>query len=175
MDEHELRRLMYTAQLPDKGAFVIRYPRGRGVLKDWECPFEEAPVGTGRRLREGNDVAVLSIGPIGNQVEQAINELNGARSIAHYDMRYIKPLDETLLFEIAGKFNRIITIEDGVRNGGFGSAVLEWMSDCGYHPQIVRMGIDDCFVEHGSVEQLYEIVGLDIESIKKNIMGEDLI
>ena len=175
MDEHELRRLMYTAQLPDKGAFVIRYPRGRGVLKDWECPFEEAPVGTGRRLREGNDVAVLSIGPIGNRVEQAINELNGARSVAHYDMRYIKPLDETLLFEIAEKFNRIITIEDGVRNGGFGSAVLEWMSDRGYHPQIVRMGIDDCFVEHGSVEQLYEIVGLDIESIKKNIMGEDLI
>ena len=175
MDEHELRRLMYTAQLPDKGAFVIRYPRGRGVLKDWECPFEEAPVGTGRRLREGNDVAVLSIGPIGNRVEQAIDELNGARSVAHYDMRYIKPLDETLLFEIAEKFNRIITIEDGVRNGGFGSAVLEWMSDRGYHPQIVRMGIDDCFVEHGSVEQLYEIVGLDIESIKKNIMGEDLI
>lgn len=175
MDEHELRRLMYTAQLSDKGAFVIRYPRGRGVLKDWECPFEEAPVGTGRRLREGNDVAVLSIGPIGNQVEQAIDELNGARSVAHYDMRYIKPLDETLLFEIAEKFNRIITIEDGVRNGGFGSAVLEWMSDRGYHPQIVRMGIDDCFVEHGSVEQLYEIVGLDIESIKKNIMGEDLI
>ena len=173
MDEHELRRLMYTAQLPDKGAFVIRYPRGRGVLIDWKCPLEEAPVGTGRRLRDGTDVAVLSVGPIGNRVEEAIRSLNGARSVAHYDMRYIKPLDEALLSEIGARFGRIITIEDGMRNGGFGSAVLEWMSDHNYRPQITRMGIDDNFVEHGSVEQLYEIVGLDVESIKNNIMNED--
>ncbi|MGP1481651.1 MAG: 1-deoxy-D-xylulose-5-phosphate synthase [Hoylesella enoeca] len=173
MDEHELRRLMYTAQLPDKGAFVIRYPRGRGVLVDWKCPLEEAPVGTGRRLRDGTDVAVLSVGPIGNRVEEAIRSLNGARSVAHYDMRYIKPLDEALLSEIGARFGRIITIEDGMRNGGFGSAVLEWMSDHNYRPQITRMGIDDNFVEHGSVEQLYEIVGLDVESIKNNIMNED--
>ncbi|ALO49187.1 1-deoxy-D-xylulose-5-phosphate synthase [Hoylesella enoeca] len=173
MDEHELRRLMYTAQLPDKGAFVIRYPRGRGVLIDWKCPLEEVPVGTGRRLRDGTDVAVLSVGPIGNRVEEAIRSLNGARSVAHYDMRYIKPLDEALLSEIGARFGRIITIEDGMRNGGFGSAVLEWMSDHNYRPQITRMGIDDNFVEHGSVEQLYEIVGLDVESIKNNIMNED--
>nr|WP_315347064.1 1-deoxy-D-xylulose-5-phosphate synthase [Hoylesella enoeca] len=173
MDEHELRRLMYTAQLPDKGAFVIRYPRGRGVLVDWKCPLEEVPVGIGRRLRDGTDVAVLSVGPIGNRVEEAIRSLNGARSVAHYDMRYIKPLDETLLSEIGARFGRIITIEDGMRNGGFGSAVLEWMSDHNYRPQITRMGIDDNFVEHGSVEQLYEIVGLDVESIKNNIMNED--
>ena len=164
---------MYTAQLPDKGAFVIRYPRGRGVLIDWKCPLEEAPVGTGRRLRDGTDVAVLSVGPIGNRVEEAIRSLNGARSVAHYDMRYIKPLDEALLSEIGARFGRIITIEDGMRNGGFGSAVLEWMSDHNYRPQITRMGIDDNFVEHGSVEQLYEIVGLDVESIKNNIMNED--
>ena len=173
MDEHELRRLMYTAQLPDKGAFVIRYPRGRGVLIDWKCPLEEVPVGTGRRLRDGTDVAVLSVGPIGNRVEEAIRSLNGARSVAHYDMRYIKPLDEALLSEIGARFGRIITIEDGMRNGGFGSAVLEWMSDHNYRPQITRMGIDDNFIEHGSVEQLYEIVGLDVESIKNNIMNED--
>ena len=173
MDEHELRRLMYTAQLPDKGAFVIRYPRGRGVLVDWKCPLEEVPVGTGRRLRDGTDVAVLSVGPIGNRVEEAIRSLNGARSVAHYDRRYIKPLDEALLSEIGARFGRIITIEDGMRNGGFGSAVLEWMSDHNYRPQITRMGIDDNFIEHGSVEQLYEIVGLDVESIKNNIMNED--
>ena len=179
MDERELRRLMYTAQLPDKGTFVIRYPRGNGVLTDWECPLKEIEVGTGRRLHDGWDVAVLSIGPIGNDVEKAIKLIEGAESpnaestcpsIAHYDMRFLKPLDEKLLEEVASRFSRIITIEDGVRNGGFGSAVTEWMSDHGYTPQITRMGMPDHFVEQGTVQQLREICGIDLESIKKELI-----
>ena len=178
MDERELRRLMFTAQLPDKGTFVIRYPRGNGVLTDWECPLKEVEVGTGRRLHDGWDVAVLSIGPIGNDVEKAIKLIESAESpnaestcpsIAHYDMRFLKPLDEKLLEEVANRFSRIITIEDGVRNGGFGSAVTEWMSDHGYTPQITRMGMPDHFVEQGTVQQLREICGIDIESIKKEL------
>ena len=169
MDEHELRRLMYTAQLPDKGTFVIRYPRGRGVLTDWECALEEIKVGTGRKMHDGTDVAVLSIGPFGNDVEKVITEIGNARSVAHYDMRFLKPLDENILHEVGEHFNRIITIEDGVRNGGLGSAVLEWMNDRGYHPNVVRMGLPDVFVEHGTVEQLRKIIGLDLESIKKEI------
>ena len=170
MDERELRRLMYTAQLPDKGPFVIRYPRGRGVLTDWRCPLEPLEVGTGRKLRDGDDVAVLSIGPIGNDVEEAISQLSSL-SVAHYDMRFLKPLDEKLLDEIGKKFSRIVTIEDGVKNGGLGSAVLEWMNDHGYTPKIVRMGLPDGFVEHGSVAQLRKIVGLDVESIKNQILS----
>jgi 1-deoxy-D-xylulose-5-phosphate synthase len=163
MDEHELRRLMYTAQLPDKGAFVIRYPRGRGVLVDWCCPLEEIKVGTGRRLRDGEDVAVLSIGSIGNVAVEAIQE-SGVHA-AHYDMRFLKPLDEGLLEEVGRKFKRIITIEDGVRTGGLGSAVLEWMNDHHFTPQITRLGLPDEFVEHGTVPQLLHIVGLDKERI----------
>ena len=168
MDEHELRRLMYTAQLPDMGPFVIRYPRGHGVLTDWRCPLEAVEVGTGRRLRDGSDVAVLSIGPIGNDVEKAI----AGTSVAHYDMRFLKPLDENILHEVGRKFKRIVTIEDGVRNGGLGSAVLEWMSDHGYSPRITRMGLPDHFVEHGTVQELRKIVGLDLESIKSAISNE---
>lgn len=172
MNERELQQLMYTAQLPDKGTFVIRYPRGRGVMTDWECPFEEIEVGTGRVLREGSDVAVLTLGPIGNNAAQSIDSLKAegcTASIAHYDMRFVKPLDTRLLTDIAHRFNRIIIIEDGVRAGGFGSAVLEWMSDNGYHPEIIRMGLPDEFVEHGKVEELQKIVGIDIESIKNEI------
>ena len=167
MNEHELRRLMYTAQLPDKGPFVIRYPRGCGVLTDWRCPLEEIKVGTGRRLHDGDDLAVLSIGPIGNDVEQAI--AGSSRSVAHYDMRFLKPLDEDILHEVGRRFKHIVTIEDGVRNGGLGSAVLEWMNDHGYTPHIVRMGLPDHFVEHGTVGQLRQIVGIDVESIRKCI------
>lgn len=179
MDERELRRLMYTAQLLDKGTFVIRYPRGNGVLTDWECPLKEIEVGTGRRLHDGWDVAVLSIGPIGNDVEKAIKLIESAESpkteghcpsIAHYDMRFLKPLDDKLLEEVASRFSRIITIEDGVRNGGLGSAVTEWMSDHGYTPQITRMGMPDHFVEQGTVQQLREICGIDLESIKKELI-----
>lgn len=167
MDEHELRRLMYTAQLPDKGTFVIRYPRGRGYLTDWKCPLEEIKVGTGRRIRDGKDVAILSIGPIGNIVEKAIEELN--KSIAHYDMRFVKPLDNKLLQEVGEQFKTIITVEDGSRDGGMGSAVLEWMADHGYTPRVIRLGIADNFVEHGTVEQLYEACGISKEAIKKVI------
>ena len=166
MDEHELRRLMYTAQLPDKGPFVIRYPRGGGVLQDWRCPLEEIKVGTGRKLRDGIDVAVLSIGPIGNDVAQAIEGM----SVAHYDMRFLKPIDEVILHEVAEKYKRIVTVENGVKTGGLGSAVLEWMNDHGYHPEVIRLGLPDTeFVEHGTVAELQKIVGLDKESIVKAI------
>ena len=171
MDEHELRRLMFTAQLPDKGSFVIRYPRGNGVLADWECPLEEIEVGTGRKLHDGNEVAVLTIGPIGNDVEDIIKEDNST-AIAHYDMRFLKPLDETILHEVGKKFKRIVTIEDGARNGGFGSAILEWMSDHGYSPAVTRMGLPDTFIEHGTVAQLRKIAGIDKESIRKEIKNQ---
>ena len=178
MDEHELRRLMYTAQLPDKGTFVIRYPRGRGVLADWHCPLEEVKVGTGRKLRNGDDIAVLSVGPVGNNVVKAVEMIeNDAKSasggsgisVAHYDMRFVKPLDENLLKEVAAKFKHIITVEDGVREGGFGSAVIEWMEDNGQHLDIVRLGLPDHFVEHGTVAQLQSIVGIDAEGIRRAI------
>lgn len=169
MDEHELRNLMYTAQLPNKGTFVIRYPRGNGVCPDWRSPFEEITVGTGRCLRAGTDVAVITLGPIGNDVAELLDEMQGTKQVAHYDLRFVKPLDENLLQDIGRKFNKIITIEDGVRNGGMGSAVLEWMSDHGFRPQIVRMGLPDAFVEHGSVAQLRKLVGLDADSIRKEI------
>ena len=162
MDEHELRRLMYTAQLPDKGPFVIRYPRGGGVLQDWRCPLEEVKVGTGRKLRDGKDAAVLSIGPIGNNVAKAIEGLD----VAHYDMRFLKPIDEDILREVAERFQRIVTVENGVKTGGLGSAVQEWMNDHGYHPEVIRLGLPDTeFVEHGTVAELQNIVGLDEAAI----------
>ena len=188
MDEHELRRMMYTAQLPGKGPFVIRYPRGRGVLSDWHCPLEEIPVGKGRKLRDGKDVAVLTIGPIGNEVPAPPTAPEGASidsaldtkvspsgdergAVAHYDMRFLKPLDEDILHEVGRNFKKVVTIEDGVRNGGFGSAVLEWMNDHGYHPELIRLGLPDNFVEHGTVAELRKIVGLDKESIRKAVVA----
>ncbi|MCR5130022.1 MAG: 1-deoxy-D-xylulose-5-phosphate synthase [Prevotella sp.] len=182
MDERELRRLMFTAQLPNQGTFVIRYPRGRGVLTDWRCPLESVTVGTGRKLHNGSDIAVLTIGPIGNDVEDIIagfsqqseadTNISNVPSVAHYDMRFLKPLDEDILHEVGKRFSRIVTIEDGVRNGGLGSAVLEWMSDHGYQPQVTRLGLPDQFIEHGTVDELRQIVGLDKESIKKALRGE---
>ena len=175
MDEHELRRLMYTAQLPDKGPFVIRYPRGRGVLVDWKCPLEEIPVGRGRKLKEGRDLAVITIGPIGNTAAHAIAQVekeNPKQSTAHYDLRFLKPLDEELLHEIGTRFNHIITIEDGIKAGGMGSAVLEFMADHGYSPKLQRIGIPDHFIEHGTAAQLYALCGLDEEGIKKVLKGE---
>lgn len=177
MDECELRRLMYTAQLPGKGTFVIRYPRGRGSRTDWQCPLEEIEVGRGRRLHEGNDVAVLSYGPLGVNVEKVIDRLaqtHPALSVAHYDLRFCKPLDEALLQEVGERFKRIVTIEDGARAGGIGSAVLEWMSDHHFTPAITRLGLPDHFVEHGSVPQLKALTGLDDDSIAKAIIGEDV-
>ncbi|MCI5663500.1 MAG: 1-deoxy-D-xylulose-5-phosphate synthase [Mediterranea sp.] len=167
LDEHELRRLMYTAQLPDKGPFVIRYPRGRGVLTNWRCPLEEIPVGKGRCLREGNDIAVITLGPIGNAAARAIERAVNERglSVAHYDLRFLKPLDEEMLHEIGKRFNRIVTVEDGVVKGGMGSAVLEFMADAGYMPQVVRIGLPDSFVEHGTPQELYHLCGMDEEAI----------
>ena len=172
LDEHELRRLMYTAQLPNKGPFVIRYPRGGGELQDWRCPLEEIKVGTGRKLHDGDDVAVLSIGPIGNNVTRAIAQLTndtGKVTVAHYDMRFLKPIDETILEEVGKKFKHIVTVENGTREGGLGSAVLEWMNDHGYSPRVIRLGLPDHFVEHGTVKELQHMVGIDEEGIIKAI------
>ncbi|EFA44294.1 1-deoxy-D-xylulose-5-phosphate synthase [Hallella bergensis DSM 17361] len=169
MNEHELRKLMYTAQLPGKGTFVIRYPRGRGALRDWHCKLEEIEVGTGRRLTDGEDLAILTLGPIAYQAQEAIRQ--AGFSVAHYDLRFLKPLDNKLLHEVGQRFKRIITIEDGVRNGGMGSAVLEWMDDHSYTPRVVRLGLPDSeFVEHGTVQQLYKKCRIDAESIKEEIL-----
>ncbi|RUL60126.1 1-deoxy-D-xylulose-5-phosphate synthase [Prevotella koreensis] len=209
MDEPELRRMMYTAQLPDKGPFVIRYPRGRGSVVDWRCPLEEIPIGKGRKLRDGEDVAVLSYGPLGVSVIEALSDEDGAfsdeclalrdergalgdgekqdsasgqmctakharqKSVAHYDMRFVKPLDEEILEEVGRKFKRIVTIEDGSRDGGFGSAVLEWMADHGYTPHITRLGLPNSFIEHGTVPEQQRVAGIDVESIRKAIFGLD--
>ncbi len=176
-DEHELRRLMYTAQLPGKGTFVIRYPRGRGSVVNWQCPLEEVPVGKGRLLKEGRDTVVLSFGPIGVKASRAIEKAEQQAAaeghsvqIAHYDMRFVKPIDTDILEHVGQHFSRVITLEDGVVEGGFGSAVLEYLADHHYTPEVVRMGLPDKFVEHGSVPELYKIVGLDEDSIVKTLL-----
>ncbi|MCI5875938.1 MAG: 1-deoxy-D-xylulose-5-phosphate synthase [Prevotella sp.] len=173
MDERELRRLMYTAQLPGMGTVVLRYPRGRSEHRDWRCVLEPVTVGTGRKIHEGHDVAVLTIGPIGNEAERAISEVEAetALTVAHYDMRFLKPLDENILHEVADRFDRVITVEDGVRCGGLGSAVIEWMADHGYSPRVTRLGLPDRFVEHGSVAELRHIAGIDKDTIKEHIIG----
>ena len=176
-DEHELRRLMYTAQLPGKGTFVIRYPRGSGRLGDeWQCPLEEVQVGTGRKLKDGADLAVLTLGPLGTEAAKAIEEVEQktGRSVAHYDMRFLKPLDEDLLTDVVQKFRCIVTVEDGVRAGGFGSAVLEWVADRNADCRVVRLGLPDEFVEHGSVPELRALVGLDAAGIARTILNIDL-
>ena len=173
MNEHELRKLMYTAQLSEKGPFAIRYPRGRGVLVDWECPLEEVQVGKGRKLKEGKDIAVLTLGPIGNEAMKAIAsaEAKSGKSIAHYDLRFLKPLDEEMLDEIGQNYKFIVTVEDGVLKGGMGSAILEYMSDHGYSPRIHRIGIPDRFVQHGTPNELYEICGMDATSIENVLLS----
>lgn len=165
-DERELRSLMYTAQLPNKGPFVIRYPRGRGQLVDWCCPFSEIQIGKGRCLKEGTDVAVISFGPIGTEAAKAIGE-NPA--VAHYDLRFLKPLDEEMLHSIGKKFNKILTVEDGVLKGGMGSAIEEFMVANNYHPTLRCVGVPDHFVEHGTVPELYHICGMDSEAISQKI------
>ncbi len=170
-DECELRRLMYTAQTPNKGTFVIRYPRGRGRLLDWRCPLEEVPIGKGRIMKAGKDLAIISLGPIGNLAADAIAELEKETpaSIAHYDLRFLKPLDTQLLNEIGKSFDKIITIEDGALMGGMGTAILEYMEDNGWNPRIKRLGLPDQFVPHGSPNELYRLVGLDKDSIKQAV------
>lgn len=169
-DEHELRRLMYTAQLPNKGPFAIRYPRGRGKLIDWRCPLEEVEIGRGRKLRDGNDIAILSIGSVGNLAAEAIDRVAAKGiSVAHYDMRFLKPIDEDILHEVGQKFKRIITLENGTIVGGLGSAVLEFMADHGYKIDVQRMGLPDTFIEHGSVPELCRLCEIDVESIIRAI------
>ena len=173
MDECELRRMMYTAQLPDMGTVVIRYPRGKGVKRDdWHCELEAIPIGKARQISDGSDVAVLSYGPIGNDVQTAISQLaaeGSSLSVAHYDMRFCKPLDTDVLESVSQRFSRIVTVEDGQLAGGFGSAVLEWLSDNGKTTRVRRIGLPDRFIEHGTVNELRHIAGTDIESIKQAI------
>lgn len=173
-NEMELRRLMYTAQLPNKGVFVIRYPRGRGNTVDWMCELEEVPVGKGRKLKDGQDIAVLSIGPIGVEAEKAISiaELRSLNehpdaplNIAHYDMRFLKPIDEDILHEVGKNFKKVVTVEDGVVTGGLGSAVLEFFADNGYEVEVKRVGIPNKFVMHGTVAELQRICKMDAQSI----------
>ena len=166
MNEEELRNMMYTAQLPREGAFSIRYPRGKGVMPEWKQPLNEMEVGKGRKIKDGNDLAILSLGHIGNTAITAtkILEEQGI-SVAHFDMRFAKPLDEKLLHEIFSKHDTIITLEDGCIKGGFGSAILEFMSDNGYKADVTRLGIPDKVVEHGTQEELYTECGYDLDGI----------
>jgi 1-deoxy-D-xylulose-5-phosphate synthase len=162
MNESELRNLMYTAQDGENGAFTIRYPRGNGVLTEWRTPFERIQIGTGRKLRNGHDIAFLTIGPIGNYALDVCQTLEESGiSAALYDMRFVKPLDEVMLHEVFGKFKHVITVEDGCIQGGMGSAVLEFMADNGYAAQVARLGIPDKYIEHGSQDELYAECGYD--------------
>ena len=166
-NEIELRNLMYTAQLPDQGPFIIRYPRGRGILSDWRKPLEPVVIGTGRKIKEGDDIAVLSIGPIGNLAEQAIRtwEKDSGKTAALYDMRFLKPIDTSILREVGNRYSRIITIENGTVTGGLGTAVIEYMADNGFTPTIRRMGLPDRFIEHGSTPQLLHLCHIDEDAI----------
>ncbi len=171
MNEAELRNLMFTAQLPNKGPLTIRYPRGKGVMPQWKTPFKEIKIGTGRKIKSGTDVAFLTIGPIGNYTVEACKELeeNGINA-AHYDMRFVKPLDETILHEVFSKFDKIITVEDGALMGGMGSAILEFMADNNYKARVVRLGIPDKFVQHGTQNELYAECGYDTNGMVKTAL-----
>lgn len=172
MDEHYLRHLMYTAQLRNNGPFAIRYPRGSGSQVDWRCPMHELPIGKGRQLCEGDDIAVLCVGPIGVDALHAVQRAREAGvKAALYDMIFVKPLDEEILHEVGQKYKRVITLEDGSITGGFGSAVLEFMADHGYTLRIKRMGIPDRFIAQGSVKELHQLCGIDEESIYATLMG----
>lgn len=172
MNEAELRNLMFTAQASNNGPFSIRYPRGNGVMTEWKTPMKAVSIGTGRKLTAGEDLAILTIGHVGNFAQNAIEQLKplGA-SIAHYDMRFVKPIDETMLHEVFTKFKTVITIEDGCVMGGFGSAVLEFMSDNDYHAKVVRLGIPDKYIHHGTPEELHKDCGFDTDSIIKRVTG----
>ena len=176
LNELDLRNLMYTGYKECNGPFVIRYPRGKGEMADWRNEMHILPIGKGKKLRDGDDIAILSLGPIGNEVIKAIKEVESdGISIAHYDMIFLKPMDEELLHEVGKRFSRVITVENGVIKGGLGSAVLEFMADNGYAPQVKRIGVPDEFVEHGSIPELYKLCGMDAKSIageiKKMVIG----
>ena len=170
MNEEELRNLMFSAQLEDKGPFTIRYPRGNGVMLDWKTPFKEIKTGKGRKITNGEDIAILSIGHPGNFAQEAIAKMSDSGiSIAHYDMRFVKPLDEMLLHEIFSKFKKILTIEDGCIMGGFGSAIIEFMVDQKYQSEVVRLGIPDEYIHHGTQEELWDECGFDVAAIINTI------
>lgn len=171
-DERELRRLMFTAVQPDMGTFVIRYPRGKGSLSDWRCPLEAVEVGKGRIMREGKDVAFLTLGPLGKVMESVIDEAEKQGvSVAHYDMRFIKPIDTDILREVGTKFKYVVTLEDGCISGGLGSAVVEYMAENGFSPVVKVMGIPDKFIEHGAPEELYRVCGMDKDSVLNAILN----
>ena len=166
MNEEELRNLMYTAQLKDQGPFSIRYPRGNGVMTEWKTPLKEIKVGEGRKVTNGEDVAILTIGHPGNFAQEAIKQLaETGISVAHYDMRFVKPIDEIMLHEVFTKFKHVITVEDGCLMGGFGSAVIEFMADQKYQAEIVRLGIPDEYVHHGTQEELWADCRFDASAI----------
>ena len=166
LNEWDLRNLMYTAYSAKEGTFVIRYPRGKGEKADWRNEMSVLPVGKGKKLKDGKNIAILSIGPVGNEALKAIEQVEKEGvSVALYDMIYLKPIDEELLHEVGKKFNRIVTIENGVIKGGLGTAVLEFMADNGYTPKVKRIGVPDRFIEHGSVPELFKLCGMDSESI----------
>jgi 1-deoxy-D-xylulose-5-phosphate synthase len=174
MNEQELRNLMFTAQSDTiqqgKQAFTIRYPRGEGVMPNWRTPLEQVKIGTGRRIQEGQDVAILTVGPIGNYAVTAcaLLEKEGIRP-AHYDMRFVKPIDEAMLHEVFQKYDKVLTVEDGCLMGGFGSAVLEFMTDHGYMARIKRLGIPDAVVEHGEQIELHRECGFDPSGIARSV------
>jgi 1-deoxy-D-xylulose-5-phosphate synthase len=171
MNEAELRNMMYTAQQDNMGPFSIRYPRGNGMMTEWKTVMKAIKVGTGRKVSSGDDLAILTIGHPGNFAQKAIEELKqlGA-SVAHYDMRFVKPIDENMLHEVFSKFDKVITVEDGCLMGGFGSAVIEFMADQKYSAEVVRLGIPDEFIHHGTQQELYEDAGFDTKSIIRTVV-----
>ena len=171
-NEHELRNLMYTAQLDNKGPFMIRYPRGKGILADWKNEMHEIEIGKGEEMRSGSDVAIIGVGPILYTAQKAIERLEAENSnlkIGLYDLKFLKPMDNELLHEIGKRYSKIYTIEDGTIIGGVGSAIEEWMMDNGYQPKIVRLGLPDEFIEHGSQAELFGMLELDVEGIYKKM------
>ncbi len=172
MNEEELRNMMFTAQLPDMGPFAIRYPKGRGMMPKWRTPFVALQTGKGRMVRDGNDGAIITLGHVGNFALEACRLLeNSGISLAHYDLRFLKPLDAEMLHSVFSRFKKIITVEDGSVMGGMGSAVLEFMADHGYSAEVRRLGIPDQFIEQGSVAELHHECGFDTEGIVRNALG----
>ena len=169
-DEHMLRNLLYTTQQTEHGPFAIRYPRGKGKLEDWHNEMQILPVGKGRKLADGNDVAVLTLGPIGSDVSEVLAELRAeGKAVAHYDMIFLKPLDQEIMREVGENYSQVLTVEDGTLNGGLGSVVTDWLNDNGFNVRVHRLGLPDAFVTQGTVPQLYDLCGIDKPSIKNKL------
>ena len=169
-DEHMLRNLLYTTQQTEHGPFAIRYPRGKGKLEDWHNEMQILPVGKGRKLADGDDVAVLTLGPIGSDVSEVLAELRAeGKAVAHYDMIFLKPLDREIMREVGENYSQVLTVEDGTLNGGLGSVVTDWLNDNGFNVRVHRLGLPDAFVTQGTVPQLYDLCGIDKPSIKNKL------